>query len=149
MEVVVMLLLVGLVGAMILDPLIRRPRTGGPDVAAGTSAAAGPRAADVLADLEFDHETGKLADDDYEALRAQIRIEATTAPAPPVRASTDRPLDSLETEIRAARARRRFCAACGAVMPRAARFCPACGTPVPPPGSTGDVRGSRTTEGRA
>lgn len=148
MEVVVMLLLVGVVGAILLGPLMRRSQTGAPEAVVGTSAAAGARAADVLADLEFDHATGKLADDDYEALRAQIRVE-TAAPVPLVRAPTDHVLDSLEAEIRAARAHRRFCTGCGAVMPRAARFCPACGTSVPLHGSPGDFRGPRTTEGRA
>ncbi|HEY6102978.1 MAG TPA: zinc ribbon domain-containing protein [bacterium] len=148
MEVVVMLLLVGVVGAMILGPLVRRSQTGAPEAIVRTSAAGGRRAAGVLADLEFDHATGKLADDDYEALRAQVHAE-TAAPEPPVRAATDRVLDDLEAEIRAARALRRFCTGCEAVMPRAARFCPACGTPVPPHGSPDDFRGPRTTEGRA
>jgi rRNA maturation endonuclease Nob1 len=138
MEIVVMLLLVGVVGAMILGPLVKRSETV-PPAAGSDAAAAGPQRADVLADLEFDHATGKLSDDDYESLRAQIQAAEPAAPVPAVRTSTDGMLDSLEAEIRAARARRRFCTGCGAVLSKAARFCPACGTPVPP----------RTAEGRA
>jgi hypothetical protein len=129
MEIVVMLVLVSVVGAMIISPLVRRDGVAAPESGAGaTAGAAGPNAEDVLADLEFDHATGKLADDDYEVLRSQIRPAEPAAPVP-ARAATDEALDALEAEIRAARAHRRFCAACGAVLPKTARFCPACGAP--------------------
>jgi hypothetical protein len=128
MEIVVMLLLVGLVGAMILSPLVKRS---GIALPAGAGAA-GPHTEEALADLEFDHATGKLADEDYETLRSRIRA-AEAAPVPPVRTVTDTVLESLEAEIRAARGHRRFCTGCGAVLPNAARFCPACGTPVDRP----------------
>jgi len=129
MEIVVMLLLVGLVGAMILSPLVKRSGIALPAAGAGAAGVAGPHTEEALADLEFDHATGKLADEDYETLRSRIRA-AEAPPVPPVRTVTDTVLESLEAEIRAARAHRRFCTGCGVVLPNAARFCPACGTPV-------------------
>lgn len=129
MEIVAMLVLVGAVGAIILTPLFRRP---GVMSLAGTAAAHGQadRKVEVmLADLEFDHATGKLADDDYAALRSRVET-AATAPAAPAAVAANEGIDPLEAEIRAARRARRFCTGCGTALPKAARFCPACGTPV-------------------
>jgi len=134
MDVVAMLVLVGVVGAIILTPLFRRSGVVSFEGTAAAQGQAGRRAEAVLADLEFDHATGKLADDDYAALRARLETAAAAPGAPvvsaaPVAAAADEVIDSLEAEIRAARARR-FCTGCGTTLPKTARFCPACGTPV-------------------
>ena len=129
MDLVAMLALVGAVGAIILPPLFR---SAGVVPLGGTAAAAGRasnRAAGMLADLEFDHATGKLADDDYTALRSRVEGAAAVA-AGPVPVPADGVTDALEDEILAARRARRFCTGCGTALPNAARFCPACGTPV-------------------
>ena len=126
MDVVAMLVLVGVVGAIILTPLFRRSGVVPFEGTAAAQGQAGRRAEAVLADLEFDHATGKLADDDYAALRS--RVEAAAAPTAPAPVAADEITDSLEAEIRAARARR-FCTGCGTALPQAARFCPVCGTP--------------------
>lgn len=137
-----------------VSPGARRPsRTG-----AGASSPAGPAArvegvsaVDALREIEFDRATGKLADEDYAALKAtytrealeELRaqrsatgVAAASAPAAP----TD---DPVEVALRAYRARRGegavscpehgprpeadavFCAECGRYL--AAR-CPHCGT---------------------
>lgn len=138
MELAAMLLLVGVVGAIVLAPLVRRT-AGGP---APTTVAPGEdsrrRWEDALAELEFDHATGKLADEDYAALRARLQAAAPAAPparetvaagTSPTRAISGM-MDALEAEIRLRRRAGRFCTGCGAVLPSAARFCPHCGTRV-------------------
>jgi len=128
MDVVAMVLLVGVVGAIILTPLFRRSgfvSLAGPPAPGGQ---AGRKTADALADLAFDHATGKLTDDDYAALRSKVAA-APAASAAPLSLPAE-VVDPLEAEIRAARRLRRSCAGCGTALPQAARFCPACGTPV-------------------
>jgi len=115
------------VGAIILTPLFRRSGFVSLAATAAEETHADRQAEDVLDDLEFDHATGKLADDDYAALRSRFQ-PAAAAPAPPVAVAADKVIDSLEAEIRAARRFRRFCTGCGTALPKAARFCPACGT---------------------
>jgi hypothetical protein len=133
MEIVVMLGLVGATAAIILTPLLkRRPE---PDPREAAPAHPGGSAAEALADLEFDRATGKLDDDDYAALRADVMAShaAEAAPTDPGRPAARAPgdtLDALEAEILALRQQRRFCAACGTALPKVARFCPDCGTPV-------------------
>jgi hypothetical protein len=139
-----MLALVGVVGAMLLTPLVRRSGSLSPDPARATERDAARRKADALLDdLEFDHATGKLADDDYAALRARLQAadvpaamtppagrQRRGAPGPRIPTADDTGMAALEAEIRAARRPRRFCTQCGTALPTAARFCPACGQPV-------------------
>jgi hypothetical protein len=132
MEIAAMLALVGATAAIIITPLLTRTPTPWPQAAPGRR---GAPAADALADLEFDHATGKLDDDDYAALRADLQTAGASEDA---RRAVDRPAapptgtssDALEAEILAIRRQARFCVACGAALPKAARFCPDCGTPV-------------------
>ena len=129
MEVAAMLVLVGVVGAIILTPLFRRSGLVSLAATAAEETHAGRQAEDVLGDLEFDHATGKLADDDYAALRSSLETAAAASTAP-VAVAAGEAIDPLEAEIRAARRFRRFCTGCGMALPKAARFCQACGTPV-------------------
>jgi ribosomal protein L40E len=132
MEIAVMLALVGATAAIILTPLRTRLPEPGSDAPAPVRS--GTDAADALADLEFDHATGKLDDDDYAALRADVetaRAAEAAHPAPAGRATPAlRTLDALEAEILALRRKQQVCTACGTALPKAARFCPDCGTPV-------------------
>ena len=132
METIAMLALVAATAAIILPPLLKRvPWTGSSSLAPVSS---GPSDAETLADLEFDHATGKLDDTDYAALRADVehaRAAEAARPAPAGEAA--RPAETLEpveAEILAARRKGRFCVACGTPLPKAARFCADCGTPV-------------------
>lgn len=140
MELLGMLILLGAVGAIILWPLLRRHpealAAGGPQltVPASPSGAARDRALAAIKELEFDYLTGKIAEEDYRALRARYDARAVEAlthlAAPPRPAGAGSDLDErLEAEIRAVRGRR-FCVSCGGELPKAARFCPACGTAV-------------------
>ncbi|MFQ5433868.1 MAG: zinc ribbon domain-containing protein [Anaerolineae bacterium] len=89
----------------------------------------------ALRDLEFDHQLGVVAEDDYVGLRSQLMAQAagTLAQKP----------DDLDAQIEAAvQARRQHkqngsgvpsgipCAACGAVLSPDAKFCSMCGTAV-------------------
>lgn len=141
MELLAMLILIGAVAAIIMHPLVRRSPAVPVRAAESTEAARTRLALTAIKELEFDHETGKIDDDDYRALRAQYDARAVEAlehpepdragamPVQPGATAQDEAIAQIEAEVRAARMRR-LCTTCGGVLPRAARFCPACGTPV-------------------
>jgi hypothetical protein len=134
MDLLIMVLIVGVTGALILWPLLR-----------GTEAE--EEAADLPADrsrekelalaaireLEFDYATGKISPEDYALLRARYEARAlqaiTRAATPPAATGGEPDLEALlEAEI-AARRRGRRCTSCGGSLPREARYCPSCGAP--------------------
>lgn len=80
-------------------------------------------AIEALQELSFEHETGKLADDEYERLRSRYGRIALEA---------EREAESATVAAREAAP----CRGCGRDVPVAARFCPECGRPV---GERGDV----------
>lgn len=133
MDLFAMLILIG-VAAIIIYPLVRRSEAV-PARAAPPSGAAQTRLAlTAIKELEFDHETGKIDDDDYRALRTRYDARAVEAleraesgRGGPPSAHSDDATARIEAEVRAARMRR-FCTNCGGMLPKAARFCPACGT---------------------
>lgn len=80
---------------------------------------------DYLADVDLDHEMGKLQLVEYEAQREELEVEAA------------RVLEHIELLERAREGANsheqpgpRFCAMCGDGMPKGARFCPSCGEKV-------------------
>jgi hypothetical protein len=98
-----------------------------------------------LRDLDFDHATGKLNEDDYAAQRAQLMAqgvavlkELDSQAAPPVGQVPDEiePLDEIERAIARRRAPRPVapavlhCPNCAAVVSAGDRFCPKCGEPL-------------------
>lgn len=114
--------------------------TTGPDVPDEASAL------DALREIEFDQATGKLSADDYAALRAEYtplalaelkaREGSVVARAAEVMAlepagqgeRTNADLDPAEQLIARAKARARYCPACGEkVVSVEARFCTECG----------------------
>lgn len=144
MELVGMLMLIPVVAAIILLPLLRpRAEAAGAEDAAdlragqarGEADGARIRALAAIKELEFDYATGKIDEGDYTMLRARYDVKALETLRPETQRAEGTPsiMDDLtarlEAEIRAARGRR-FCAACGGELPRAARFCPACGSSV-------------------
>lgn len=74
-----------------------------------------------IADLDFEHAMGKLADEDHRTLRATLEQQAMAVleQIEVLRGATDSEQDE---EIA-----HRFCHMCGEGVPRQARFCPACG----------------------
>ncbi|HLA25380.1 MAG TPA: zinc-ribbon domain-containing protein [bacterium] len=135
MDLLAMLILIGAVGAIILYPLVRRSEAVPAGAPPPPDAARARLALTAIKELEFDYETGKIDDDDYQALRARYdarAVEALEHPEPLSSGPSPAPDDAtaqIEAEVRAARTRR-FCTNCGGALPKTARFCPACGTSV-------------------
>ena len=78
----------------------------------------------ALKEAEFDRRTGKLSDEDYDALVARYRSQALEA----IAALEQRGKAAPATTPSAARGKARFCAQCGTAIDGAARFCSGCGT---------------------
>lgn len=130
MELLVMLILLVIVGALILWPLLRPQAASPPAAVPADESHRGRIALNAIKELEFDFATGKIAEDDYKALRTRYEAKAVEVLTRPQPAPKPADLDAeLEGAIRAARGRR-VCASCGGSLPAAARFCPACGTPL-------------------
>jgi hypothetical protein len=90
----------------------------------------------ALKEIEFDRETGKLSDNDYEFLKQKYTVEALSA----LRAEDDTTPTDLEAQVAARVATLRAdgnsgaeCGACGTHAGHGARFCPSCGTPLNAP----------------
>ena len=86
----------------------------------------------ALKEIEFDRETGKLSDADYEFLKQKYTVEALSA----LRAEADDAPADVEAlvatrlaAIQAAPGSDAACAGCGAPAEPGARFCPGCGLP--------------------
>jgi hypothetical protein len=98
-----------------------------------------------LQDLEFEYKAGKLAPDDYQALRVEYTAEAAQLMA----ASQDLEVQStedaqIERAVAARRARRRpesvpdyTCPKCGFENPLPVKFCGECGVKVTPSAKKG------------
>jgi hypothetical protein len=108
----------------------------------------------ALRDAEFDHATGKLGEEDYQALRAELSTEAmeairheeglsdpggAAAEPEPERAEDGESragAEHLEDEIAAVRAGLKAgttCTACGHVNRGGSNFCTTCGRPLSQP----------------
>ena len=94
----------------------------------------------AIREADFDHRTGKLSDEDYAALRAELEGRALSAMAAIESASALRPVSSAASApaagTGAAPAARGgepggFCPACGVRFVSDARFCSGCGKKLP------------------
>ncbi|MGE5138971.1 MAG: zinc-ribbon domain-containing protein [Rudaea sp.] len=81
---------------------------------------------DAIKDLDFDHATGKLSDEDYRQMRARYDLQAAEVlqKMDTIGAGKTRPRAKNGT----AGAGRAACAKCGAKVQAADRFCPVCGS---------------------
>ena len=86
----------------------------------------------ALRDLDFDHQIGKVTEEDYGALRETLLVQAATALE--TREKQDAEQDArLEEAIRLRRDKQsttRECSQCGASLDLSDRFCRVCGKPV-------------------
>jgi cbb3-type cytochrome oxidase subunit 3 len=126
MTIVIVLAAIGVL-AWVLSPL-RRPQFDHPDVRTLTDDADARKLAalSAIVDLEDDRSIGKLAEDDFRALKKQYEAEAVAAMAEldALEASGSQP-DEIEEEI--ARIRRSMtCPRCGATR-APGEGCPRCG----------------------
>jgi predicted phage tail protein len=100
---------------------------------------------DNLKDLEFEFQSGKIARDDYESLRANYLGEAAALMAATQHAELLKQDDAVvEREIAARRAQRSTqqktdytCPACGHENPLPVKFCGECGARIATPGKKG------------
>jgi hypothetical protein len=86
----------------------------------------------ALRDVEYDYLAGKLDEEDYRTLKLQISAEALDA-LDAASGARSGPAD-LEAEIEAMRQHLRdglVCATCAHLNPRGARFCAGCGAALP------------------
>lgn len=102
----------------------------------------------ALRDLEFDHATGKVSDEDYQVMRAQYMLEiarlereASAAAEPEADAEHEAAAPDLDAVIeQLVRARReatspaqRACPRCGHLVNARDKFCSMCGAPLAAP----------------
>jgi hypothetical protein len=127
--IVVVVIAAAIALAWVMAPL-RRPEADVADARTLTEEADARRRAALAAivDLEDDRSVGKLAEEDFDALKDQYDAEALAAMAEldALGASTAEP-DELEAEIAAMR-RAMTCSNCGATK-APGEACPRCGAP--------------------
>ncbi len=95
-------------------------------------------ATEIIEDLHFDHQTGKLGDADHQDLvhKQQRLIERLDEQLQKSRRpDSDDPVARLEAEIARQKAKRfpahgAACPRCGKPKPNGAKFCPECGAPL-------------------
>lgn len=102
-----------LVAAVLIAPFLERGEPVGSGSAPSDRLAL---ALDALREIEFEHETEKLSDEDYQSLRARYASDAIAA----------RDAGAGEDQDPAAGR----CSVCEASLNADARFCPHCGTEV-------------------
>lgn len=80
----------------------------------------------ALRDLDFDFRTGKVSEEDYQPLRAQLTIEA--AQYIESEKNKDEQLEALIQTRRKAKSQGVTCEQCGAPMKAGQQFCSKCGS---------------------
>jgi hypothetical protein len=146
LELVLGVLLAGGGVAFVLRPILAPRPSDGPDT--GDSQAAPDPEDDLstravalraLKEIEFDRATGKLADDDYDALKQQYTAEALEALREDVPQPSPSPAPRVPVPGRACPAHgsrpesdAEFCSECGRRLASAAGYCPRCGTSLEP-----------------
>lgn len=120
---------------IVINPVIKASRKEEPgEVIEGLSAAADRHDETLLAlrDLEFDHQVGKITEEDYADLRAALMV--TAAAALEEQEKQEAELDArLEQAIRLRREKQSksiLCSQCGSILDPSDRFCRSCGTPM-------------------
>ncbi|RMF86762.1 MAG: zinc-ribbon domain-containing protein [Nitrospirae bacterium] len=83
-----------------------------------------------IKDLDFDHQVGKIEDEDYQRMRSSLKREASEILDRIERLRGPARREALEREIARRRGNGAACPACGAAVAADARFCPQCGKPV-------------------
>ena len=111
-----------LLAAVIFAPMVERKRV--LEAEAPTPEGRKARALDALRELEFEYETGKMAESDYQRLRAQWAKEAIEA-----RDALGESRPEAATPG-AASTSATGCPVCGAALRSGAKFCSRCGEAV-------------------
>ncbi len=95
--------------------------------AASNDAQPGQREAvlSALRDLDFDFKTGKVSEEDYQPLRAQLMVEAAQHMEPDKK--DDEQLEALIQSRRKTQSKQASCPACGKKIVLGDLFCSSCG----------------------
>jgi len=140
MEVVAALLVGGSLLWLVFEPIVTgvRPRPASPldlDDVEETGATRSGAAIAALKEIEFDRETGKLAEEDYLSLKAKytadaiqaMRVEGEEPVAPPldIEAAVAVRVETLRGGPSAGPSG--YCASCGSPLESGSRFCGSCG----------------------
>ncbi len=107
----------------LFDATTPRARRSGDDGAAAPAA----EAVQALREIEFDRETGKLSDTDYDALKSRYTRDAVAAFRDEESGSTGERGDAAEALILRYRQRQQGCAVCGPRPEPDAIYCSTCG----------------------
>jgi DNA-directed RNA polymerase subunit M/transcription elongation factor TFIIS len=138
MELGITLLIVGTLAVFVMAPLLARSGEAVLPIDVTVAADLKRRRLVVyenLQDLEFEYKAGKIATEDYEALRTNYRAEAAGLMAASLESETVDAADALiEREIALRRAERKVkpaddytCPKCGFENPLPVKFCGECG----------------------
>lgn len=138
MEVVAAALVGGSLLWLVFEPILTgpRPQPASPlDLDEADGATRSEAAITALKEIEFDRETGKLADEDYLALQQKYTAEALQAMRAEAEEVVEPPVD-IEAAVAVRMETLRggeipetsgFCANCGSPLAPGTRFCGSCG----------------------
>lgn len=121
---------------LVVGPLRRQAPTAATTIATAPPVEPTDYEAQLLAlrDLEFDHELGLIADDDYAGLREQLMVKAASALESGQKQTDEAASARIEAAVRSLRQQphpeariTRFCPQCGRAVDAGDRFCTSCG----------------------
>jgi len=120
-------LLIGIVLLVVAVYFVSRPFLEKDKKAAASSVQHGQREAvlSALRDLDFDFKTGKISEEDYQPLRAQLMVEAAQYMEPDKK--DDEQLEALIQSRRKIQSRQLSCPSCGKKIVLGDLFCSSCG----------------------
>jgi hypothetical protein len=100
------------------------------DIKSNTSTNPGEKRKDILSairDLDFDFSTGKVTEDDYSTLRAQLVAEAALH-IQPEKSVEDDQLEAMISARKTSLSKGLDCSHCGKKITAGSRYCSQCGT---------------------
>ena len=125
--IIIGLILVGAASAFVYKPFRVKPGLGSSKATATFNPREARTAAlSALRDLDFDFQTGKVSQEDYPNVRAQLVAEA--AKYVEAESAEEARLEALIRARKAAMASETPCPQCGKKVDAGARFCSSCGT---------------------
>ena len=107
-------------------PFLEKPRKGAKTVSKAEQAQTRESVLSALRDLDFDYKTGKIIEEDYQRLRAQLLAEA--AQFMQKEDKEEEQLEALIQSRRKSQPRQLSCPSCGKKIVLGDRFCSSCGT---------------------
>lgn len=107
-------------------PFFEKPRRGAKTMGKAGQTQARESVLAALRDLDFDYRTGKISEEDYHPLRAQLLAE--TAQFMQVDKREEEQLEALIQSRRKSQSRQLSCPSCGKKIVLGDTFCSSCGT---------------------